>query len=221
MSKHLKKFSIHSEYDAYINGSDAILPNVSICTTEGDVHYNPSSSVPPTPMIDGHEYVDLGLPSGTKWATMNVGASSETDYGNYYKYGLGDKQYDNTQTNYTGTENPLSTSVDIVAQVWGGQWHMPTKTQFEELTANTTYEWTTINGVNGGKFTSQNGNYVFFAPAGRWRNGSVNYVGSNGLYWSSTPLDSDRAYYWYFYNGYTDMDYSDRDGGFSVRGVVG
>jgi hypothetical protein len=47
MGKYLKKFSTHTEYDAYINGSDAILPNVSICTTEGDVHYNPST--PPTP----------------------------------------------------------------------------------------------------------------------------------------------------------------------------
>lgn len=49
----------------------------------------------------GHAYVDLGLPSGTKWATMNVGASSITDYGNYYKYGLGASQYDNAQANYT------------------------------------------------------------------------------------------------------------------------
>lgn len=44
---------------------------------------------------NGHDYVDLGLPSGTLWATMNVGASSETEYGNYYKYGLGASQYDN------------------------------------------------------------------------------------------------------------------------------
>ena len=48
MSKYLKKFENHTEYDNYINGSSAILPNVSICTTEGDVHYNPY--VPPTPI---------------------------------------------------------------------------------------------------------------------------------------------------------------------------
>ena len=48
MSKYLKKFENHTQYENYINGSDAILPNVSICTTEGDVHYNPY--VPPTPI---------------------------------------------------------------------------------------------------------------------------------------------------------------------------
>ena len=41
MAVYLKQFENHTQYDAYINGSGAILPNVSICTTEGDVHYNP------------------------------------------------------------------------------------------------------------------------------------------------------------------------------------
>ena len=50
MSVYLKEFENHTQYENYINGSDAILPNVSICTTEGDVHYNPSSLVPPTPV---------------------------------------------------------------------------------------------------------------------------------------------------------------------------
>ena len=222
MAIYLKKFENHTQYDAYINGSSAILPNVSICTTEGDVHYNPST---PPPIIDGHEYVDLGLPSGTKWATMNVGASSETDYGNYYQYGKGAAQYAATsgESIYSGTENPLATSVDTVAQVWGGQWHLPTKTQFEELTANTTYEWTTINGVNGGKFTSQNGNYVFFAATGRWYNGSQYNVGIGGRYWSSSFDSSDvqGAYDFAFSDGYKGMLNGGRESGYSVRGVVG
>ena len=141
MSKYLKKFETHTQYDSYINGSGTILPNVSICTTEGDVHYNPY--VDP---YNGHEYVDLGLPSGTKWAKYNVGANSESDYGNYYQYGKGAAQYAVTsgESIYSGTEDPLATSADTAAQVMGGQWHMPTQEQFNELTANTTYEWTTI-----------------------------------------------------------------------------
>jgi hypothetical protein len=79
MSLFLKQFSTHAEYDAYINGSGAILPNVSICTTEGDVHYNPY--VDP---YNGHAYVEIG---GLKWATMNVGANSITDYGLYFQWG--------------------------------------------------------------------------------------------------------------------------------------
>jgi len=61
---------------------------------------------------NGHTFVDLGLPSGTKWATMNVGAESETDYGNYYMYGKGATQYNSSDTAYAGIEDPLDLSVD-------------------------------------------------------------------------------------------------------------
>jgi len=68
------------------------------------------------------------LPSGTLWATMNVGASSESEYGNYYQYGKGADDYSITssQPSYSGTEIPLDLSVDTARQVWGGDWHMPT-----------------------------------------------------------------------------------------------
>ena len=172
---------------------------------------------------NGYTYVDLGLPSGTKWATMNVGASSETNYGNYYQYGKGASQYSETYQDetYQGTENHLSLEYDTAAQVMGGSWHMPTQEQLNELTANTTYEWTTINGVNGGKFTSQNGNYVFFAATGYWYNGSQHDVGSYGRYWGSSLRDSSTAYYLYFDDGIKGVQGSNRKSGYSVRGVVG
>lgn len=169
---------------------------------------------------NGHEYVDLGLPSGTLWATMNVGATSETDYGNYYMYGMGSKTYDSTDTPYAGTEDPLATSADTASQVWGGSWHMPTRAQMQELTANTTYEWTTINGVNGGKFTATNGNYVFFPAAGYWDNGSQLYVGNYGSYWGSSPNGSYRACNLHFVDGDKGMDNNFREGGCSVRPVI-
>ena len=218
MGLYLKKFENHTQYETYINGSSAILPNVSICTTEGDVHYNP--------FVDpyaGHAYVDLGLPSGTKWATMNVGASSETDYGNYYQYGKGAAQYAATSgdSNYSGTEDPLDSSVDTAVQVWGGSWHMPTQAQMNELTANTTYQWTTINGVNGGKFTATNGNYVFFPAAGGWYDGSQYDVGNYGSYWGSSPDSSNGAYNLSFGNGIKGVSDYYRKSGYSVRPVVG
>ena len=216
MSTYLTKFENNAAYTAAESG--LILPNVSYCVSENEVHYKPY--VDP---YAGHEYVDLGLPSGTKWATMNVGANSVTDYGNYYQYGKGAAQYAETsgQSDYSGTENPLETSVDTVAQVWGGEWHMPTKAQFDELTANTTYEWTTINGVNGGKFTAQNGNYVFFAAAGIWSNGRQYDAGSRCYYWSSTPNGSRNAYSLRCYDGSKGMYNDYRNSGYSVRGVVG
>ena len=193
----------------------------------GDSNYNEytySDTLTVTgPMHNGHEYVDLGLPSGTKWAEYNVGATSETEYGNWYKYGLGASSYDSSQTNYTGTETPLAISVDTAAQVWGGSWHMPTKTQLDESTANTTYEWTTINGVNGGKFTAKNGsgNYIFIPAAGRWYNGSYSDEGSRGLIWSSSPNNKGYAYRLRILDGTQSVNFDDRKYGLSVRPVVG
>ena len=175
---------------------------------------------------NGHEYVDLGLPSGTKWATMNVGASSETDYGNYYQYGKGAAQYAATSgdNNYSGTEDPLDSSVDTAVQVWGGSWHMPTKAQMEELIANTTYQWVENykgSGINGGTFTATNGAVLFIPAGGNWYNGSHGSLGYYGLYWSSSPSSSSHAYRFDFKNGSKSVVANVRDGGCTVRPVVG
>ena len=218
MAIYLKKFETEAQYTAAESG--LILPNVSLITENDRVAYKP---IAPAPIIDGHEYVDLGLPSGTLWATMNVGANSVTDYGNYYQYGKGSAQYAATSgdSNYEGEENPLAASADTAAQVWGGQWHMPTKTQFEELTANTTYQWTTIDGINGSKFTAQNGNYVFFPAAGVWQDGSQYRVGSYGDYCSSTPKSFLTFYALESYNGVRYVYAYSRICAFPVRPVVG
>ena len=215
MGKYIKKFDTHSDYEDFIETEDFIKPNVSYCVNDVEVHYNP---VDP---YNGHTYIDLGLPSGTLWATMNVGANSETDYGNYYMYGMGSKTYNSTDTSYDGTENPLDLSKDTANVVWGGDWHMPTQAQIEELIANTTYEWATINGVNGGKFTATNGNYVFFPAAGYWNNGSSDVVGSGGWYWSSSPEGGNTAYDLSFGDDGNGVFGGNREQGYSVRPVVG
>ena len=213
--KYIREFENHAAYEAAQSG--LILPNVSLCVNEDEVHYNPYA---------GHEYVDLGLPSGTKWATMNVGASSETDYGNYYQYGKGAAQYAATSgdSTYSGKEDPLDSSVDTAVQVWGGSWHMPTRAQMQELTANTTYQWVTDykgSGINGGTFTATNGAVLFFPAAGVWFNGSQSGVGDYGEYWGSSPDSSRDAYYFYFNNGGKAVSDDYRKYGRSVRPVVG
>lgn len=217
--KYIREFENHAAYEAAKSG--LILPNVSLCVQENEVHYNPY--VDP---YAGHEYVDLGLPSGTKWATMNVGASSETDYGNYYQYGKGAAQYAATSgdSNYGGTEDPLDSSVDTASQVWGGSWHMPTRAQIQELTANTTYQWVTNykgSGINGGTFTATNGAVLFIPAAGYWNNGSQYSVGNYGEYWGSSPNGSSYAYTLYFNDGNKDVGSNNRKYGYSVRPVVG
>ena len=79
MAIYLKKFDNHTQYENYINGSGAILPNVSICTTEGDVHYNPYVDPCASEIVKTtYEWVEIG---GIKWATKNVGAKTITDFG--------------------------------------------------------------------------------------------------------------------------------------------
>ena len=216
MGKFITNFDTTAELIAFSATTDFGRPHVSLTKDDSKVHYFEDP-------YNGHQYVDLGLPSGTKWATMNVGASSETDYGNYYQYGKGAAQYAATSgdSNYSGTEDPLDSSVDTAVQVWGGSWHMPTREQMQELTANTTYEWTTINGVNGGKFTATNGNYVFFPAAGYRRSSDLRSAGSNGDYRSSSLYEGVpySACGLYFDSGYPYWSNGSRDGGQSVRPV--
>lgn len=216
--RNLKLFQTIADYESAKDG--LILPNVSLCKDAPNVvYYNPYVPDP----YNGHEYVDLGLPSGTKWAKYNVGATSETEYGNYYQYGKGGDDYSVTsgQSRYRGTEDPLATSADTAAQEWGGDWHMPTSAQCQELTANTTYEWTTINGVNGAKLTASNGNYIFIPAAGNYDSGSLYNERYYGYLRSSTPSGDIYAIMLYFTRDRKNTETKGRSLGYSVRAVVG
>lgn len=175
-------------------------------------------------VIDGYEYVDLGLPSGLLFATCNVGASTETEYGDYYQWGTGSTKYANTNQYYgsdTGSANTLPMYADTARKVMGGSWRMPTKAEFDELIANTTYTFTTINGVNGGKFSKTvdgKERYVFF-PAGGYYIGTLLNMDSVGNVWSSTP-EMSFAYYLYFNSERKFISSSVRSRGQSVRGVI-
>ncbi len=165
---------------------------------------------------DGHQYVDLGLPSGTLWAACNVGANNPWDYGYYFAWGetttkstyswsnykyCKDGDYhkltkycnrsDYGNNGYTDSRTTLERSDDAAYQNWGSDWCMPTQAQFQELLDNCTNEWTTNyqgKGVAGRIFKSKkNGNTIFFPAAGyKGSDGKPSYVGSYGYYWSSS-----------------------------------
>ena len=153
-----------------------------------------------TGTLNGHEWVDLGLPSGTKWATCNVGASSSEDFGGYYAWGeTTEKQsymYDNYIffSNYTDTGVQLKvsgteisgTNYDVAYVKWGSTWRMPTNTQMEELIDKCEYIWTIQNGISGGKFMGPNGNSIFLPAAGYKIGSSLKEVNEVGQYYSST-----------------------------------
>ena len=218
MAKFITKFDTTAKLAAFSATTDFGRPHVSLTEDDSKVHYFEDNS------HNGHQYVDLGLPSGTKWATMNVGASSETDYGNYYQYGKGAAQYAVTSGDsiYRGTDDPLAASADTASQVWGGSWHMPTREQMQELIDNTTCEWVENyeDGINGYTFTANNA-VLFLPAAGYWYHGSQRDDGVDGSYCGSSPKGSDYVYVLNFKDGYEGMVSYDREYGFPVRPVVG
>ena len=142
------------------------------------------------------EAIDLGLPSGTKWASCNMGATKPEEYGGYYAWGETEEKevYDWSTYKYYQDGSFVSLGSDIsgteydVAHVkWGRKWCMPTLDDIKELLDNCTSEWTTFNNVNGRKFTSKiNGNSIFLPAAGSRWGGDPNHPVVRGYYWSST-----------------------------------
>ena len=197
-----------------------------------------------------HEYVDLGLPSGTLWATCNVGANSPEEYGDYFSWGE-TKGYNSGKTDfnwstykycqgsgttmtkyctksdygYNGfTDNltKLLPADDAATANWGASWCMPSQEQQVELINNCTSQWTQLNGVNGLLVTGPNRNQIFLPAAGYRHATSLNNAGSVGVYWSSS-LDSGTNYNAYnenFKNNWNGSASFGRGDGFSVRPVL-
>lgn len=211
MGKYIKQFATQAAYTAAQATFD--LPNVSLITENMSVAFNPYV---PAPTI---EMVDLGLPSGLKWAKCNIGADTETDYGLFFSWGgttgyadassgksfswadyeLGDggnKASNMTKYNSTDGKTILEPEDDAAYQATNGALRMPTETECQEL-LNTTYvtnAWVTDyngSGVNGRLFTSvSNGNTLFIPASGSCLGGSVLDRGSSGFVWSSSVSSS-------------------------------
>lgn len=180
--------------------------------------------------------IDLGLPSGLKWASGNLGANYETDPGLYYMWGdteghEKDSRYEFTAANYTAKglddiSTNLSLSQDAANVRLGGSWRMPTKTEFEELYNNTNVTWTTINGVAGRKFANKTdaSKYIFMPAAGIYNgtspNNSLKNWGSGGEYWSSTFYNNSYEYSLRFSSSSQGVDTNYRCFGVSVRAVL-
>ena len=185
------------------------------------------------------DYVDLGLPSGTKWATCNLGASKPSDYGDYYAWGETDPKTEYTWATYkwmqTGQSDwkhttkytfadgktTLDPEDDAATTKLGSPWRMPTYDEIKELLDHCTWIWTTQDGKNGYEMKGTNGNSIF-VPAAGYRHGSeLIDAGSWGDYWSSSldTVDSDYARYLEFSSGGHGWNGDGRFVGFTVRPV--
>ena len=199
----------------------------------------------PGPVVD-YEYVDLGLPSGLKWAKCNIGAKKETDYGDYFMWGSTEPNnntncdwptvpFNNGSSSYNSTyfnsvkdtvcpNGILAKEYDAATHIMGGDWRMPTKADFQELEANTKHEWTQVNGVNGRKFTSKTDTtkYIFIPAAGNRSRSQMTLLGSTVNVWSSSLNTSkpENAFSMFSDSDQVDvLSYLYRWLGRSVRGV--
>ena len=208
--------------------------------------YDDCSKNGKTEDIRPRQAVDLGLPSGLKWASCNVGATTPEGYGDYfawgetapktdyswatYKYANG---ADNRLTKYcnyasmgdyglTDKKTVLEPEDDAATVNWGGSWRMPTDAEWKELIENCTWTWTTQNGVNGCQVSSKTNSNSIFLPAAGWRIGArLDDAGSYGNYRSSLIHGNSPSDTWflYLYSGGVDRFYNDRSLGLSVRPV--
>ncbi len=189
--------------------------------------------------INGHGYVDLGLPSGTKWATCNVGANNPSDYGNYYAWGETRPKsnydwsncfdcLDNSGNRWDFYKIGGNTQIspysghDTARENWGGTWRMPTETELEELINKCTWRWTSINGKKGYEVTGPNKKSIFLPAAGCKYGTELRNVGKNGYYWFGT-LSSYYSYcarYLSFDGSYRNTYNYYRRCGLSVRPVT-
>ena len=179
---------------------------------------------PEVPNENGYEYVDLGLPSGLKWATCNVGATKPEGYGNYYAWGETKTKVSyisSNSLNYGKQMNDISgnSKYDVATANWGGNWRMPTKAELEELKNNCTWTYTIQNGAYGFKIKSKTNSNSIFLPVG----GPIVDGCNGGTYWSSTPYEYGNleAFYLNFVNHNPDIYSHYRYIGRPVRPVFG
>lgn len=176
----------------------------------------------------GHEWVDLGLPSGVKWATCNLGAKLPSEHGDYYAWG-------ETTTKLSYTENSSKTykknmgdiagnsQFDAARAKWGGLWRLPTKTEFEELLNKCKLKFVDRGGIKGYLMISKiNRNSIFLPVVGWYLVDKVNMYNGRGNYWSSTPDKSkNEESYSLVINSFEHRVICyPRDLGFSVRPVM-
>ena len=156
---------------------------------------------------DNHEWVDLGLPSGTLWATCNIGANRPEEYGDYFAWGETEPkdnyEWDNYKwpnfTKYNDADNKteLELEDDVAFVNWGSLWRMPSNEQYDELFNSCYWQWTQLNGVKGLIVTGPNGKTLFLPAGGHRSVGFICEESSKGYYWSRTRSSGDR-----FANGF-------------------
>jgi len=197
-----------------------------------DIIVGGTTPTPPTP--PDQEYVDLGLPSGTLWATCNVGANSPEEIGDSFAWGetrpkdyysWSTYKWCNGETNMTkystevDNKTELDPEDDAATVNRGPQWRTPTQEQLQELVEQCTWTYLILNGVGCCQATGPNGNSIFFPLSG---DPLEDYYLGFGHYWSRTLYNNSQAYFLSLMSGnfkpYTNS-YGSRSSGINIRPV--
>ena len=191
---------------------------------------NPNKEPQANPDCPIAEAIDLGLPSGTKWASWNIGASTPEEYGDYFAWGETDSKENynwGTYNHSDGYSNDCynlgddiaGTKYDVAHVKWGGLWRMPTIEQIKELIDKCKITWTSQNGVPGALLKGPNKATIFLPATGWYWASEITSVGSIGQYWSSSL---DQAHRDFAEAGTFDMDSQHffNGGGYRCCGVA-
>lgn len=231
----------------FIGWSDSSFVNV---TKDLDIYAKYKEISFETGKLGKYSYVDLGLNSGAKWATFNVGATKIDEFGNFYAWGetkpkslyvedtykwstsddtgwLDQLLKYNFVSQYGNVDNKkvLDASDDAATANWGADWRMPTTNEFKELINGCTWTWTTNfkgSGISGkiGK-SKTNGNAIFFPAAGTSYEFGPTYVGDNAYYWTSEITEESKyANHFYAFENAINCFYKNRYYGNNVRAVA-
>lgn len=183
--------------------------------------------------IQATKIVDLGLPSGTKWAGWNLGACSPEQFGNYYSWGETSSAFpdeDAVNQNYKYKDNHLKilniagTQYDAATASWGNRWRMPTERQIDELRNKCRWKWMSYRGIIGYAVTGPNGKSIFL-PACHGEYGKLKNVGTDGYYWYAdvnlppNKVSYDFAFYLVFLKGVVNACGTSRACAYSIRPV--
>ena len=226
----------------------AMIPNL-LAAGNHSSSLSPETAVPVSETsgtIKGHEWVDLGL--SVKWATCNVGASSPSEYGNYYAWGEAYTKNDYNWSSYRyctgdgdyfskyvpsdkpdfwyGSDEPddrtrLVLSDDVAQTNWGGTWRIPTDSEWTELRTECTWTWAIMGGRKGYIVIGKNGNSIFLPAAGFRNYLNLDGIGDSGYYWTSSLNEDDPEDAWRvrFSLDFVSRYSTFRYYGFSVRPV--
>lgn len=160
-----------------------------------------------------HQFVDLGLPSGTLWATTNVGAQSREDFGYYVAWGEYMEKPEYTWANYkwgegshtltrycrestNGTVDGMGTLLDaddVAHRMWHYQWQVPSVNQIMELVDNCTWVWSSVNGVKGYYVFGRNNRSIFLPATGYVDGTDLCNVGTDAVYWTRELFHNNDA----------------------------